>query len=125
MPSVSERQHRAEARHGLAFDRASVRTYDRDGRLHVETSNISKAAVNPYIGREIPDYKALGLDPDRVYQLLRDPDELAEAAPSAEIGSRQRPELRPRHRGRIAYVGSSTRPRRSRDNASSNCSHRA
>jgi Uncharacterized protein conserved in bacteria (DUF2213) len=86
MPSVSERQHRAEARHGLAFDRASVRTYDRDGRLHVETSNISKAAVNPYIGREIPDYKALGLDPDRVYQLLRDPDELAEAAPSAEIG---------------------------------------
>jgi len=33
MPFVSERQHLAEARHGLAFDRASVRTYDRDGRL--------------------------------------------------------------------------------------------
>jgi uncharacterized protein len=80
MPSVSERQHRAEARHGLAFDRASVRTYDRDGRLHVQVTNISKAAVNPYIGREIPDYKALGVDPDRVYQLLRDPDELAKAA---------------------------------------------
>jgi len=82
MPSVSERQHRAEARHGLAFDRASVRTYDRDGRLHVEISNISKAAVNPYTGREIPDYKALGLDPDKVYKLLRDPDELAKAAPT-------------------------------------------
>jgi hypothetical protein len=83
MPSVSERQHRAmEAPHGLAFDRASVRTYDRDGRLHVEITNISKAAVNPYIGREIPDYKALGLDPDRVYKLLRDPDELAKAAPT-------------------------------------------
>jgi hypothetical protein len=81
MPSVSERQHRAmEAPHGLAFDRASVRTYDRDGRLHVEITNISKAAVNPYIGREIPDWKALGLDPDRVYKLLRDPDELAKAA---------------------------------------------
>jgi len=26
---------------------------------------------------EIPDWKALGLDPDRVYKLLRDPDELA------------------------------------------------
>jgi hypothetical protein len=83
MPSVSERQHRAmEAPHGLAFDRASVRTYDRDGRLHVEITNISKAAVNPYIGREIPDWKALGLDPDRVYKLLRDPDELAKAAPT-------------------------------------------
>jgi uncharacterized protein len=68
--------------HGLAFDRASVRTYDRDGRLHVEISNISKAAVNPYIGREIPDWKTLGLDPDRIYQLLRDPDELAKAAPT-------------------------------------------
>jgi hypothetical protein len=82
MPSVSERQHRAEAWQGLAFDRASVRTYDRDGRLHVEITNISKAAVNPYIGREIPDYQALGLEPDRVYQLLRDPDELAKAAPT-------------------------------------------
>jgi uncharacterized protein len=82
MPPVSKRQHRAEARHGLAFDRASVRSYDRDGRLHVEISNISKAAVNSYIGREIPDYKALGLDPDKVYQLLRDPDELAKAAPT-------------------------------------------
>ena len=82
MPTVTQRQHCAmEAQpHGLAFDRASVRSYDRDGRLHVEISNISKAAVNPYIGREIPDWKALGLDPDRVYKLLRDPDELAKAA---------------------------------------------
>ncbi|CCE05772.1 conserved hypothetical protein [Bradyrhizobium sp. STM 3843] len=83
MSPVSERQHRAEARpHGLAFDRASVRTYDRDGRLHVEITNISKATVNPYIGREIPDWQSLGLDPDKVYKLLRDPDELAKAAPT-------------------------------------------
>src|SRR4029077_19016588 len=61
---------------------ATVRTYDRDGRLHVEISNISKATVNPYIGREIPDWKALGLNPDKVYRLLRDPDELAKAAPT-------------------------------------------
>jgi len=83
MPSVSAAQHRAmEAPHGLAFDRATVRTYDRDGRLHVEISNISKAAVNPYIGREIPDWKTLGLDPDKIYRLLRDPDELVKAAPT-------------------------------------------
>lgn len=67
---------------GLAFDRASVRTIDQDGRLHVEITNISKAAVNPYYGREIPNSEALGLDPDRVYQLLRDPKELALGAAS-------------------------------------------
>lgn len=64
---------------GLAFDRATVRRVDADGRLHVEISNISKAAVNPYFGREIPGGEAMGLDPDRIYQLLRDPGELAKA----------------------------------------------
>lgn len=66
----------------FAFDRASVRTVDVDGRLHVEISNISKCAVNPYLGREIPGCTALGLDPMRTYMLLRDPDELQRAAPS-------------------------------------------
>jgi hypothetical protein len=82
MPSVSVAQRRAmEGKpHGLAFDRSSVRSYDHDGRLHVEATNLSKAIVNPYIGREIPGYQALGLEPDRVYQLLRDPGELAKAA---------------------------------------------
>src|SRR4029077_115521 len=55
----------------LAFDRASVRSIDQDGHLHVSESNISMAAVNPYIGREIPDWQELGLDPDKVYQLFR------------------------------------------------------
>lgn len=64
----------------LAFDRNTVRTFDRDGRLHVATTNISKAAVNPYLGREIPDFEALGLDPDKTYRLFRDPEELAKAA---------------------------------------------
>lgn len=67
---------------GLAFDRASVRTVDQDGRLRVEITHISKAAVNPYRGDEIPDWERLGLDRNRVYFLLRDPDELARAAPS-------------------------------------------
>ena len=66
----------------FAFDRASVRTVDVDGRMHVEISNISKATVNPYLGREIPGCTALGLDPMRTYMLLRDPDELQRAAPT-------------------------------------------
>lgn len=65
----------------LAQDR-SARSYDKDGRLHVAVSNISKAAVNPYYGCEIPNHAALGLEAKKVYYLLRDPDELAKAAPS-------------------------------------------
>lgn len=67
---------------GLAFDRKSVRSVDADGRLHVSVTNISKANICPYQGKEIPDWQDLGLDPDRVYNLLRDPDELAAAAPT-------------------------------------------
>lgn len=66
----------------LAFDRGSVRTKDKDGRLHVELTNISKANICPYRGEEIPDWRELGLEPGRVYQLLRDPEELAKAAPT-------------------------------------------
>jgi hypothetical protein len=64
----------------FAFDRASVRKVDVDGRLHVEISNISKANVCPYAGKEIPNAAALGLQPDRIYMLLRDPEELQRAA---------------------------------------------
>lgn len=67
----------------LAMDRApSVRSFDADGRLHVVRSNISKANVCPYLGREIPEWESLGLDGDAVYQLLRHPEELAKAAPT-------------------------------------------
>ena len=63
----------------LAFDR-SARRIDADGRLHVDRSHISKATVNPYYGKEIPGYEALGLQPDTVYRLLRDPVELERGA---------------------------------------------
>lgn len=66
----------------MALDQNSVRSKDLDGRLHVAQANISKATVNPYRGDEIPDWEGLGLDPDKTYQLLRHPDELAKAAPS-------------------------------------------
>jgi hypothetical protein len=64
----------------LAFDRGSVRTLDVDGRLHISVTNISKATVNPYLGNEIPGWQAMGLQPDRIYRLLRCPVELAAAA---------------------------------------------
>lgn len=68
----------AEGRLSIAQDR-SLRSYDQDGRLHVETSNISKATVNPYYGSEIPNHQQLGLEPKKVYYLLRDPEELEKA----------------------------------------------
>lgn len=60
----------------------TARSYDKDGRLHVAVSNISKATVNPYYGGEIPNYRQLGLEPKKVYYLLRDPEELEKAAPT-------------------------------------------
>lgn len=70
------------ARELIAFDRMTLRSYDKDSRLHVEQCNISKATVNPYFGREIPNGAELGLEPDRIYKLYRHPDELAKAAPT-------------------------------------------
>ena len=67
----------------LAFDKASTkRRIDAQGFLHVEDCNISKAVVNSYSGKEIPDFVSLGLDPNKVYKIYRDPKELAKAADS-------------------------------------------
>jgi hypothetical protein len=65
----------------IAMDR---RTVDQDGRLRVPGCRISKANVCPYYGREIPNADRLGLDPNRVYMLYRDPEELRKAAKSFE-----------------------------------------
>lgn len=67
----------------MAFDR-SMRTFDMDGRLHVETTNISKANVCPYLGSEIPNAAELGLDPSKIYYLYRDRAELEASAPTYE-----------------------------------------
>ncbi|RWG51966.1 MAG: DUF2213 domain-containing protein [Mesorhizobium sp.] len=72
----------AQANDALAMDRNSVRSFDQDGHLRVEMTPISKANICPYYGREIPDFEALGLDPERIYRLYRDADELAKAAPT-------------------------------------------
>ncbi len=63
----------------LALDK-SLRSSDRFGRMKVEMTNISKANVCPYLGREIPGYEALGLDAGKIYHMWRHPDELAKAA---------------------------------------------
>lgn len=66
----------------LAFDRATARSFDVDGRMHVKGCRISKANVCPYYGREIPNYRALALDANKIYYLYRDPEELRKGAPS-------------------------------------------
>lgn len=61
----------------VAFDAApSQRETDENGFLHVRSSHITKATVNPYYGREIPGWQEAGLDPEAVYYGLRDPQEL-------------------------------------------------
>lgn len=67
----------------LALDKDTVRDKDRDGRLKVKIANISKANVCPYRGKEIPGWEKLGLDPDRIYNLFRDPEELKKGAESS------------------------------------------
>ena len=68
----------------LALDRGpSARTTTEDGHLHVAGCHISKANVCPYLGSEIPEAEALGLQPDKTYMLLRDPKELENSAATA------------------------------------------
>ena len=64
----------------VAFDKASARVTDAQGFMHVAGCNISKETVNPYRGDEIPNWKALGLDPAHVYAIYRPGDELTKAA---------------------------------------------
>ncbi len=74
----SPMRHRFDNDPHMAFDR-SMRRYDEDGRLHLERTSITKSNVCEYKGREIPKWRALELDPDKTYKLLRDPKELERA----------------------------------------------
>jgi hypothetical protein len=71
----------ADSKDRLAMDR-SLRSFDDNGHMRVQTTNISKANICPYSGKEIPGWDedtkthALGLDPDKIYMLFRDPEEL-------------------------------------------------
>jgi hypothetical protein len=74
---------RALGKYRFAVDFQSNRTIDQDGRLHVAKTPICMAAVNPYLGEEIPGWEELGLEPGRIYQMFRPPEEIEKAAPSA------------------------------------------
>lgn len=78
MPKMGDNKRMKKAT--VAFDKASVRSFDADGRMHVARTHISKANVCPYYGREIPGFDALGLDGDKIYRLYRDPAELEKGA---------------------------------------------
>ena len=60
----------------------TVRHIDNNGHLIVDRTCITKAAINPYLGKEIPNWQALGLDSNKVYMLLRCPTELQRALPT-------------------------------------------
>lgn len=63
----------------FALDRSSFRKKDENGYLHVKSSHITKATVNPYYGKEIPGWREEGLEPDKIYYGLRDPKELGKS----------------------------------------------
>ena len=65
----------------LALDR---RMETIDGHLVVTGCHISKANVCGYLGSEIPDAQALGLDPTKIYMLYRDAAELEAAVKTYE-----------------------------------------
>ena len=65
----------------LAFDR---RMETIDGHLVVTGCHISKANVCPYLGAEIPNAEALGLEPSKIYMLYRDAAELQAAVATYE-----------------------------------------
>lgn len=52
--------------------------------MRVKNCILSTAEVNPYRGEEIPGYERLGLKPQTVYELYRDPEELKRSAPTFE-----------------------------------------
>ena len=68
-------------KHNIVLDaKPSMRTKDDNGFLHVALTPISKATVNPYLGKEIPFSDEHGFDPEKIYYALRPADELEKAA---------------------------------------------
>ncbi len=69
----------------LVFDdasgaRISARSIDGNGYMRVKNCPLTKEQVAPYLGREIPNYKQLGLEPERIYQVYRPASELSKEA---------------------------------------------
>ena len=68
-------------KHKIVLDaQPSMRTIDDNGFLHVALTPISKATVNPYLGKEIPYGNEHGFEDEKIYYALRPADELEKAA---------------------------------------------
>lgn len=69
----------------LMLDQASSqREITPDGHLRIHRTVLTESTVNDYLGSEIPGWQSLGLEPDKRYPLLRDPDELRRAVKTFE-----------------------------------------
>lgn len=65
----------------MSFDSApSQRRVDENGFMHVDSCHVTKEQVVKYYGREIPGWRELGLDPERLYNVYRPGDEIEKAA---------------------------------------------
>ncbi|MBC8949364.1 DUF2213 domain-containing protein [Xenorhabdus sp. TS4] len=69
----------SKEKNSVVFDEGSRRRIDDNGYLHVSQTHLTKEQVVPYIGREIPGWEDLGLEPDRMYYGYRPGDELGKA----------------------------------------------
>jgi len=57
----------------------TARHKDSNGYMHVDKSNITKEQVAPYLGETIPEWRELGLEPKKVYNIYRPAEELEKA----------------------------------------------
>lgn len=94
-------------------DRPTARQIDANGYMHVTMTPISKAVVNPYLGREIPGWEGFKLKPDAIYYGLRDPDELRKAAPTFNgvpllINHHEESAANPQKEWRVGSTGTDT-----------------
>jgi len=64
----------------ITFDASSVRRYDDNGFLHIDTSPLTKEQVVHYLGIEIPNWHERGLDPTKEYFGYRPAKEIEKAA---------------------------------------------
>jgi len=77
---LSNEKAAALAYSGFAADDAggSARITDINGWYEVKRNPLSKAGVYPYLGRSIDPSGRMGLEPDKMYSVLRPPEELSD-----------------------------------------------
>lgn len=60
----------------------SNRSIDDNGYLRADECNISKAQIRVYLGKEIPNWREFGLEPDKIYNVYCPAEELEKAVPT-------------------------------------------